>query len=299
MIFLNIGGAFTHPFLSFFVKNKNKFKNIKITLYDGVNNCAWNGGRINRNIFITQKDIEKYNKIGISVAFTFSNPEIDLNDKKGLKLLEWLDNSQKKYNIQNEVILINENLRQFLRQNFKFKLKFSITGHDLKAYPDKNLQKEYKNYYKNLKNKYDLIVPKMEHVFQEWFLDQRLIQYELMLNDTCRPDCPYYKQHFEEIARFNRIFKNEKVAYDFNPKLAYSIEECWLPNFNPNKELTSCKTGMDFDEKMIKKALKLGYRNFKISGRENSFEEVKEEIEKFLKGVHETSRMGSNFKMQL
>jgi len=285
MINLNVGGAFTHPFLSFFVKNKNKFKNIKLTLYDGVNNCAWNGGRINRNIFITQKDIEKYNKLGIAIAFTFSNPNIDLTDKKGLELLEWLNNSQKKYNTQNEIILVNENLRKFLKYKYNFKLKFSITGHDLKAYPNEKQQEEYKFYYKKLKEKYDIVVPKMEHVFQDWFLNQKLNKYELMLNDTCRPDCPYYKQHFEEIARFNYILRNEKVAYDFNSKLAYAIEECWLPNFDPNKELTSCKTGMDFDEKMLRKALKLGYRNFKISGRENSFEEIKEEIEKFLKGI--------------
>lgn len=280
---LNVGGAFTHPFLSFFVRNKKKFKNIKLTLYDGVNNCSWNGGRINRNIFITQKDIEKYNKLGIAIAFTFSNPEINLSDDKGRELLKWLNNSQEKYKVQNEIILINKDLKNYLKLNYNFKLKYSITGHNLKAYPDEKSQKFYKWYYKQLKKNYDIIVPKMEHIFQEWFLDQGLDKYELMLNDTCRPDCPYYKQHFEEIARINRIFKNEKVAYDFNPKLAYSIEECWLPNFNPNKELTSCKTGMDFNNEMIKKALKLGYRNFKISGRENSFEEVQEDINKFLK----------------
>ena len=285
MINLNIGGAFTHPFLSFFVKNKKEFKNINLTLYDGVNNCAWNGGRINRDIFITEKDIEKYNKLGISIAFTFSNPEIDLFDKKGRELLIWLDDSQKKYNIKNKIILINENLRKFLRLNYDFELIYSITGHDLKAYPDLKLQKEYKYYYKQLKNKYDIIVPKMEHVFQEWFLDQKLDKYELMTNDTCRPDCPYYKQHFEEISRINNLFKNEKVAYDFNPKLAYSVEECWLPNFDPNKELTSCKTGMDFDNALFKKALKLGYKNFKISGRENSFKEIEEEIVKFLERI--------------
>jgi len=280
---LNIGGAFTHPFLPYILKNKNKFKHINLTLYDGVNNCSWNGGRINRNIFITQKDIEKYNKLGISISFTFSNPVIDLTDKKGLQLLEWLDNSQKKYNIQNEITLINENLRNFLRQNYNFRLKFSITGHDLESYPKKDKQLLYKNYYLDLKNKYDLVVPKMEHIFQDWFINQKkLYKYELLINDTCRPGCPYYKQHFEEIAKINRIFKNEKVVYDFNPKLANAIEECWLPDFNPDIELTSCKTGMDFDEKMIEKALFLGYRSFKISGRENTFDRLQNDIEIFL-----------------
>ena len=285
MITLNIGGAFTHPFLSFFVRNKKEFKKVDLTLYDGVNNCTWNGGRINRNIFITEKDIEKYNKLGITIALTFSNTKINVFDKRGREILIWLDESQKKYKVKNKIILVNDEFRKFLRLNYDFELIHSITGHDLKAYPDLELQKNYINYYKQLKNKYDTVVPKMEHVFQEWFLDQDLSQYEVMTNDTCMPDCPYYKQHFEEIARFNRILKNEKIPYDFNTKLAQAIEECWLPNFDPNKELTSCRTGMDFNENLVKKALKLGYKNFKISGRENSFNEVTDNINNFLKGI--------------
>jgi hypothetical protein len=281
-ISLNIGGAFSHKLLSLILK-LNLNKKFNITVYDGVNNCSWNGGRINRNIYISQKDIEKYNKYNIKVAFTFSNPEINLNDKKGLELLNWLNDSQIKYKVQNEIILINENLRMFLRKNYNFILKFSITGHDLLAYPNKELQKEYIKYYKKLENKYDIIVPKMEHIFQDWFINNLNLQkYELMTNDTCRPDCPYYKKHFEEIARLNIIFKNEKSAYDFNPNLSKTIEECWLLNFNPNKELTSCKTGMDFDKEMFKKAIKLGYKNFKISGRENTIKDIENDIRRIL-----------------
>jgi len=280
-MYLNIGGAFSHNLIPFILKNKLN-KRFNLTLYDGVNNCSWNGGRINRDIYITQEDIEKYNKHHISIAFTFSNPEIDLKDKKGLELLRWLDNSQKKYNIQNEIILINEDLRNFLRQNYNFKLKFSVTGHDLKAYPDKELQKKYLNYYKNLKDKYDIIVPKMEHIVQDWFLDQLLNQYEIMTNDTCVPDCPYYKRHFEEIARFNIIFKDKKAAYDFNKSLAYNVEECWIPSFDPDNELTSCKTGMDLDKELIKKAKRLGYKKFKVTGRENKLDDLITDINIFI-----------------
>lgn len=273
---LTIAGAFTHNIIPSLIKLK---KHLKITVYDGPNNCAWNGGRINRDIYITQTDIEKYNKLDIRVALTFSNPEIDLNNKVGLNLLKQLHASQILHGVRNEIILVQEDFRKYLRLNWEFILKFSITGHTLEAYPDEKLQKEYIKYYQDLEWKYDIIVPKMEHIFQEWFYkNANVSKYEIMLNDTCRPDCQYYKQHFEEIARMNTIFQDQVSAYNYNPNLSKSIEECWLPNFNPDNSLTSCRTGMDLDQELLIKARKIGYRSFKISGRENEKEDILNEI---------------------
>jgi len=270
---ITIAGAFTHNLIPSLLKLRRLGD---VTVYDGPNNCSWNAGRINRDIYISKKDIQKYNKIGVRVALTFSNPNIDLRDKVGLDLLKMLESRT----IQNEIILTSEPFRIFLREFYDFLLKFSITGHDLQAYPNVSKQEEYKKYYKDLESKYDIIVPKMEHVFQEWFYTSINIEkYEIMTNDTCRPDCQFYKQHFEEIARINTIFKNEKSAYEYNKVLAESVEECWLPNFDPNKELTSCSTGMDLDKELIKQAKELGYSRFKISGRENTVQEVLKDLE--------------------
>jgi len=279
---ITIAGAFTHNLMPFLLKS-SLYKKHDLTVYDGPNNCAWNGGRINRDITITEQDILSYNALKIKVALTFSNPEINLKDPVGNALLKNLESSQNKTGVQNEIILINSKFRKFLRKKYSFILKFSITGHDLLAYPPESIQEKYQKYYDKLEKKYDIVVPKMEHVFQEWFLQNRdLSKYEIMVNDTCRPDCPYYKSHFEEIAKMNLVFKNEKSAYDYNPELSKRVEECWLPNFNPDKELTSCGTGMDFDSSMIKKARKLGYSRFKISGRENKLSDILRDINAIL-----------------
>ncbi len=40
-------------------------------------------------------------------------------------------------------------------------------------------------YYKNLEDNYNLIVPRMEHTFDKRFLELNQSKYEVMLNDTC------------------------------------------------------------------------------------------------------------------
>lgn len=268
MIEFNIAGAFTHKLHVKLLKYKNN-NDLKFTVYDGVNNCKWNGGRINRNIFITQKDIEIYNKLGISVCFTFTNDVININDNVGLNLLEMLNNSQLKYNIQNEIVLVNNDLFNFLRLNYKFRLKFSITGHQ-KINNDKY-------YYKQLEDKYDIIVPKMEDISKNIFIDKS--KYELMLNDTCIPNCQYYNEHFLKINSINRL---DNMNY-FNFSQSKDIEECWIKNFDPNIPQTNSKYGMDFTFKMFSNALEQGFNKFKISGRENSIEDIINDLKKYIK----------------
>ena len=86
----NIAGAFSKnkELKLYLFKNKDIIKNFDITVYDGINSCAWNGGRINRDILYDDKTIEFYYRNNISIALTFTNNVIDLNDKEGNKLLE-------------------------------------------------------------------------------------------------------------------------------------------------------------------------------------------------------------------
>jgi len=104
----------------------------------------------------------------------------------------------------------------------------------------------------------------MEHVFKSFFTD--LSKYELMTNDTCSPDCQYYREHFIAIADEN----TKQSSYE-ETKI---VEECWLKTFNPDNPITNQIYGMDFTKDMIKKSIQLGFTKFKISGRENQFEDV-------------------------
>jgi hypothetical protein len=288
-ILLNVAGAVVHydtlinklPILG--LKNKN----IRFNVYEGPNMCQWNGGRINRDITLTEEIVNRYNKFGITVSLTFTNHTIDLNDPIGNSLLEILDRSGKKHNITNKIILINEDLRSYISKKYNFQLIYSITGHpsDIKL-TDKEIER-----YKDLESKYDWIVPKFELVFEPKFYSAiNTSKYELLINDTCLYGCKYYHEHFYEIAKQNSLSKNpwKILGHDH----CFKVEECWLPKFNPdigsdsNRKKYGEKLGMDYTPEMIQKAINLGYLAFKISGRENSTFQITGEIERFIKDLN-------------
>ena len=280
---LMIGGASAHyKHLSlFFVKNKQKIKNIKITVYDGISNCSWNGGRINRDLELTDIQIKTYYSMNINIALTFSNPEIDLKDAVGNKLL-------KKFHKEgNSIILINDELRKYIREKYpKYNLIFSVTGTGIMNVP---MNDSDVGIYKSLESKYDLIVPRMEHIFEPFFLSLNQNKYEIMLNDTCIYNCPYYKEHFEQIANQNKILSPWKV----NPQRSFEIEECWIKGFNPDigdikaMEKFGDSYGMDIKKPQMLKLFKRGISNFKIIGRENPPEELLNELNTYIKDINE------------
>ena len=276
---LNIGGAVAHydrlirelPVL------KLRNKHIQFTVYDGPNLCSWNGGRINRHINLTHEMLERYNKFGISVALTFSNPVIDLNDPVGNRLLDLLYDTGSKFGVTNKVILINEDLRQYLKENYDFELIYSVSGH----YSDITINDKLISYYHNLESKYDFIVPKFELIFDEDFYTQiDPSKYEIMTNDTCIHACPYWQEHFKAISNMNTQYKDPwlEAGYD----RCFNVEECWLDDFNPDEPSDDEEIGMDLNRDMVQKALSIGYRSFKVSGRENPHETVMHHVMKYL-----------------
>ena len=109
-----IAGAFSKfkKLAIFFTKHKELLKNNTFTVYDGINMCHWNGGRINEEIYWTQSQINYYYRNNISIALTFSNHIIDINDRVGNELLE------KFHRKGNKIILVNEELRKHIRTNY-------------------------------------------------------------------------------------------------------------------------------------------------------------------------------------
>lgn len=288
MININVAGAVVH--YDSFVKKLPilalRNKNITFNVYEGPNLCQWNGGRINRDILITKEVIEKYNRLGITISFTFTNPKIDLTDKVGNQLLEMLHESQKTHNVKNKIILINEDLRTYIKDKYDFELIYSITGHPSKT----EITDELLNRYKDLESKYDWVVPKFEVVFEpEFYNNVDTSKYELLINDTCIYSCPHYYEHFQQIAEQNTISKNpwNELGHDH----CFKVEECWLPWFDPDVGLQKHKDkygermGMDYTTDMIKKSLSLGYRSFKLSGRENPTDVIIEEVEKLCNDI--------------
>ena len=285
----NIGGAFAKSveLKLYFVKNKPLIKKFDITVYDGINNCAWNGGRINRDICYDDDTIDFYYRNNISIALTFTNPVIDLSDEIGNMLLEKF---HKKGNV---IISVNRDLLDYIKGHDPlYKHTRSITAFGSISVPmsDKDMDT-----YKELEPYYDYIVPRCEHIFDERFIELNQKKYEVMLNDTCLYNCPYYGVHFEKIAEQNRLYT--KPWKDAGHDKMYEVEECWLSDrstylessaFEPNvgHQPTIKKHGeyygMDLKIGQIKSLMHRGIDNFKITGREMTFEDFNDELNLYL-----------------
>lgn len=278
----NIAGAFSKKdqLMMFFFKNKDILNDYSFTVYDGINNCKWNGGRINRDIQFDQQAIDFYYRNRISIALTFTNPIIDIKDPVGNLLLE------KFHQEENYIISVNDELRDYIKSEFpKYKHTRSITGHGCINSPMTSKDVEW---YKSLEDKYDVIVPRSEHIFDQMFTSLSQHKYEIMLNDTCMYNCPFYDQHFKMIALQNTLYTK---PWRENSKVMESIEECWLPNFDPDvgHEATKNKLqddyGMDLTNKQMQRLIGRGVTDFKITGREMKYGDFEHELNTYLKNI--------------
>lgn len=242
-----IAGAFskTIPIMKFLATQTG---DNEIVVYDGINKCRWNGGRINRDIQYTDGLINYYYGKNVSIALTMSNHKINLDDTMGNHLLE------KFHKEGNAIILVNEELRKYIRTNFpKYDLIYSITGMGLLNIPLKDSDIAF---YKQLEQDYDWIVPRFEHIFDPRSNELDKTKWEVMVNDTCVYKCKHFDAHFKAIA-------DENTA---DRPYSKEVEECWLPKFDPNIE--SKYNCMDIDAEYIQKLKDAGVRSFKITGRE-------------------------------
>jgi hypothetical protein len=255
---IRIAGAFTHyeKIVPLVVKYRSQ---INFTVYDGINECAWNGGRINRPVYDNDKQKEVYENLGVGIALVFSNPVIDLKDRTGLELLE------KYHRKGNSIILQNRDLLSYIKEYYPlYKTVFSITAHPGGKLPDP------KAYYQALEKDYDVIVPKLEHNMEIDLYANDISKYELLINDDCLYNCPLWKQHFDAIAAENT--KGTKYYDDLEHSM--SIEECWLPKFDPDlgdahaKNRLGFSFGMSLSKEQLKNRVDMGINKYKISGRE-------------------------------
>jgi hypothetical protein len=258
-----LAGAFskTVPLIKFL--SNRLVDTSQLVVYDGINKCKWNGGRINREVYYNDGMIDYYYSKGISIALTFSNHRIDLTNPLGNELLA------KFHRKGNALIIVNDDLRAYVREHFPlYDLIYSITGMGLLNIP---LQDSDVAFYKELESKYDWIVPRFEHIFDPRVSELDPTKWEVMLNDTCVWGCKYWDQHFKAIADENTAGR----------PYSREVEECWLPKFNPDKD--SKYEEMDIEPPAMKRLKDMGVRSFKITGREMRDDEYYGELIKFVK----------------
>ncbi len=243
--------------------SQNLIDSTQLVVYDGVNKCSWNGGRINRDVYYNEALMDYYYGKGVSIALTMSNHNIDLSDEVGNHLLE------KFHRKGNALIIVNDDLRKYVREKFPdYDLIFSITGMGRLNIP---LQDSDIAWYKDLESKYDWIVPRFEHIFDARATELDCTKWEVMLNDTCVWGCKYYDQHFKAIADENTAGR----------PYSKEIEECWLPKFDPS--IDSKYDCMDLKPHAMQRLREMGVTSFKITGREMTNDEYYGELMRFLK----------------
>jgi hypothetical protein len=257
-----LAGAFSKsiPLIKFL--GQRSVDSSKLIVYDGINKCRWNGGRINRDVYYKDSLIDYYYSKCVSIALTFSNHKINLADPLGNELLE------KFHKEGNALIIVNDDLRKHVRANFpKYDLIYSITGMGLLNIP---LQDEDIAFYKQLEQDYDWIVPRFEHIFDKRANELDKTKWEVMLNDTCVYGCKHWDAHFKAIADENTAGR----------PYSKEVEECWLPKFDFNKD--SKYECMDIKPDAMRKLIDLGVQSFKITGREMTDEEYYGELTRFV-----------------
>ena len=153
----------------------------------------WNGGRMCGGYcddsFITHV-IDSFNKRGIPLRFTFTNPMIEekhLSDPFCNKIMKFADNGL------NEVIVVSPLLEEYIRTNYP---KYKLTSSTCRRITDPDtlhseLEKDYHivviDY--DLNNKFDILekIPNKEKC-------------ELLVNACCDPGCPRRSEHYRTIG---------------------------------------------------------------------------------------------------
>ena len=254
----NFPGAFYHY---------STYKNILSSLvpsifYDGTNLCKWNGGRnlINQNW--SNDIVYQYYKNNHKIALTFSNSIIDLSDKTGNYLLSLLNENN------NYVICKNINLAKYIKEKYQnISLIYSITGTQLNY--------SY-NWYKNILSTFDYIVPRWHHIKNISKDFKNLYKFEIMVNHSCPSTCKYWDYHYKKVELDNI---NNKIYSSYNNDCI----ECLL-----KKDLSDSLYNIQNTVLKLNTAIKLGFTNFKLAGREFSKEQLIQELNNIKKYIYKS-----------
>ena len=211
--------------------------------------CMWNGGRYLAGTVeeaIMDKAVEYFNKAGIPVRWTWTNPMLNEEDLKD-KLCNRL--TKKHENGLNEILVNNDLTETYFREAFPMYPLISSTTKRITNIEALNneLSKDYK-----------LVV--VDYDFNnDWELLNQIQQpqkCELLINPICNPRCPYRKRHYEIIGSMQ---KNDYTNRD-------SVVEDCMAQGRFIHEVKKLPTFISVDD-LYNKYVPAGFRHFKIEGR--------------------------------
>lgn len=213
--------------------------------YGSFPNCIWNGGRtllgdINKTRMI--KTVEEFNKRGIAVRYTFTNPLIEkrhLDDIFANICMEVANNGL------NEVLVNSPVLEEYIREKYpNFKL-ISSTTKCLMSLDQINAELD-KDYYlvvldSSLNNKEEIFtIPKRDRL-------------EVLVDHGCRVDCPNRQAHY--IASAQAQLNYDVCQFLHCPHVERTFEQLKQNGSFITREMITGK----YNE--------AGFRHFKLDGR--------------------------------
>lgn len=236
------------------------FDNIEIgSSYGCFPPALWNGGRT--VIGAVRKDtiefiINEYNKRGIPIRYTFTNPVItekDLSDPFCNMITRMAENGL------NEIIVNKQFLEDYIREKYPKYPLISSTVKQIENYDD--LKKELKKDYKLVVLDYNL-----NHDFKLLESIENKDKVELLINPYCTPHCKRRKAHYEFLGR-QQFMHNAQVFDEKYALKPIKREEFECPCMSYDFYKTT-RLGNHISSKSIyEKYVPMGFSNFKIEGR--------------------------------
>ena len=223
------------------------------SFYGSFPKAIWNGGRADltedKSSYKFMKKVKKfYDKKGITITFTFTNPlikEEHLNDEYCNKILEIFHNGK------NEVLVVSPVLEKYIREKYpKYKINKSIT------FADKQNPYDTDRYHlsvidKHLNHKIDILkeIKEKEKI-------------EILCDEVCVNNCKYTKQHYTEIGHVQLGYMPTDPQYSncryFNK----------MPTYNHIARRNKNSIYYISPEDIQNIYAPMGFKYFKLSGRE-------------------------------
>ncbi len=224
------------------------------SVYDCFPRCKANGGRhylgSQYTSYWMHATFAALNNAGVKARLTFTNMFIDGHVLRDDAYIRKILDVASRYDV--EIIVYSDDVADYLRQNYPFKLVLSTTREitDIETLNDALERFDYVVLNYNLNKNYDFIAQVAR--------PERL---EVMVNELCAPNCPVRKQHYEHESRDQ-----------LNGESTLFSEECRRPKADL-ADLFSGPVVLSNEEVACLRA-DYGIRYFKIVGRNRKREKL-------------------------
>ena len=215
--------------------------------------CKWTGGRLAYiDTELTELELHKIfsyiQTLGGTPALTFSAINLSENDLKD-SYCNMIANVAIFYDAT--FIVSSDILAQHLKELGAKIVKSSVIKSNFDLFQNNDPEKELK-YYNQLLNLYDMIVVRPE--FSKFHLihgynDIDITKLEIIVNQTCIPNCNYTKEHYLQIQSQNR-----------QPFYQCKLQETY-------DDFTHHPKSLIHEPDDLKKLINLGVNQFKLIGR--------------------------------